>query len=155
MLPQSSYPPFTTYPSFTTSPSHTMNPSDPSSSRPSTRQQAGAHPYHPRILSTIITTLEVAEKALDGVSVTGAKAVVGSILLILKRVDVWLSPMSKKCWLTMCYQTSKKNKKKLETLKEHIDQLCTGVLTPMCKADKDLELPQELKDSIDIFIAYA
>ena len=52
-------------------------------------------------------------------------------------------------------QTSKKNDKKLETLKENIDQLCTGVLTPLCNADKAVELPSELEDSINIFIAYA
>ena len=49
-------------------------------------------------------------------------------------------------------QTSKKNTKKLETLKQHIDQLCTGVLTPLCNADKDVELPSELEDDIGQFI---
>ena len=65
-------------------------------------------------------------------------------------------PMSIKHWLTIVLpQKSKKNNRKLQMLKEHIEKLCTDVLTPLCNTGKDIELPSELKDNIDTFVAYA
>ena len=57
------------------------------------------------LLSGITSTLELAEKALEGVPVPGAKAAIGSILLIIKQVDVRLSSMiiQLERWLTIHY----------------------------------------------------
>ena len=52
-------------------------------------------------------------------------------------------------------QSSKKNTEKLQMLKQNVKQLCKDVLTPLCSADKDMELPSEFRDGIDIFIEYA
>ena len=72
------------------SPITTMNQSQPSSSRDPIQQQAITNHSSQKdsLLVVITSTLELAEKALDGVSVPGAKAAVGSILLIIKRIDV-------------------------------------------------------------------
>ena len=68
----------------------TMNQSQPSSSRDPIQQQARTNhsSQMDSLLAGITSTLELAEKALDGVSVPGAKAAVGSVLLIIKRIDV-------------------------------------------------------------------
>ena len=52
-------------------------------------------------------------------------------------------------------KTSKKNTKKLQMLKQNVKQLCKDVVIPLYNAGKDMELPSELKDGIDIFIQYA
>ena len=54
-------------------------------------------------MDTIISTLEIAEKALDGVPVPAVKAAVGSLLVIFKRIDVRLLAMRTQRWLTMYY----------------------------------------------------
>ena len=40
-------------------------------------------------------------------------------------------------------------------LKQNVKQLCKDVVIPLYNAGKDIELPSELKDGIDIFIQYA
>ena len=97
--------PFTHYLLTTYHLSVAMIPSQASSSRSQIRNQARHHPYHQAsesMVDTITSILEVAEKALDNGPVTGAKAAVGSILLVLKRVDVRSSSMSIQHWLTVC-----------------------------------------------------
>ena len=52
-------------------------------------------------------------------------------------------------------QTSKKNRKKLKTLKRHVNQLCNDVLTPLCNADKEIQLSSDFVDDIESFAGYA
>ena len=51
-------------------------------------------------------------------------------------------------------QTSRKNMKKLQNLKQHVQRLCKDVLTPLSKVDRDIELPSEFEEDIKIFAKY-
>ena len=52
-------------------------------------------------------------------------------------------------------QTSRKNMKKLQNLKQHVQRLCKDVLTPLSNVDKDIALPSEFEEDITIFVGYA
>ena len=98
------------------------------------------------------TTLKLAEKALDGVPIPGAKAAIGSLLEVIGGLEVRLlySLTSVPEYHSISQKTAK-NRDDIRELEAELQNLTSAVLKPL-EGKTEADIPPELRERVANFV---